>query len=36
MRCLCALNVSKDEVLLLLDITEKAIRKVDTDVKAHH
>ena len=36
MRCLCALNVTKDEVQLMLDITEKAIRKVDEDVKAHH
>ncbi|MEA4859628.1 MAG: diaminobutyrate--2-oxoglutarate transaminase family protein [Sphaerochaeta sp.] len=36
MRCLCALNVSKDEIGLMLDIAEKAIRKVDADVKAHH
>lgn len=36
MRCLCALNVTKEDVNLMLDITEKAIRKVDADVKAHH
>ena len=36
MRCLCALNVTKDEIELMLDIAEKAIRKVDADVKAHH
>ena len=36
MRCLCALNVTKDEIELMLDIAEKAIRKVDSDVKAHH
>jgi diaminobutyrate-2-oxoglutarate transaminase len=36
MRCLCALNVTKDEIVLMLDIAEKAIRKVDADVKAHH
>ena len=36
MRCLCALNVTKDDVKLMLDISEKAIRKVDADVKAHH
>lgn len=33
MRCLCALNVSKDDVKLMLDIVEKAIRKVDADVR---
>lgn len=36
MRCLCALNVTKDEIELMLEIAEKAIRKVDADVKAHH
>ncbi|WP_298504121.1 diaminobutyrate--2-oxoglutarate transaminase family protein [uncultured Sphaerochaeta sp.] len=35
MRCLCALNVTKDEVKLMLDIAEKAIRKVDADVNSH-
>ncbi|MDT3360330.1 MAG: diaminobutyrate--2-oxoglutarate transaminase family protein, partial [Spirochaetota bacterium] len=35
MRCLCALNVTKDEVRLMLDIAEKAIRKVDADVNSH-
>lgn len=33
MRCLCALNVTKDEVSTMLDIFEKVIRKVDADVK---
>lgn len=33
MRCLCALNVSKDEINTMLDIFEKVVRKVDADVK---
>ena len=32
MRCLCALNVTHDEIETMLKITEQAIRKVDTDV----
>mgnify|MGYP001142526934 CR=1 FL=1 len=34
MRCLCALNVTKEEVNEMLEIVEKAIRKVDKDVRA--
>ena len=33
MRCLCALNVSKEEIEIMLQIIEKAIRKVDRDVR---
>lgn len=33
MRCLCALNVSRDEIEQMLQIVEKAIRKVDNDVR---
>ncbi|MDY0244890.1 MAG: diaminobutyrate--2-oxoglutarate transaminase family protein, partial [Sphaerochaeta sp.] len=32
MRCLCALNVTHDEIETMLKITEQAIRKVDADV----
>lgn len=32
MRCLCALNVTHDEIETMLEITEQAIRKVDADV----
>jgi len=34
MRCLCALNVSREDINLMLDICENAIRKVDSDAKA--
>lgn len=33
MRCLCALNVTKDEVSTMLDIFENVVRKVDADAK---
>lgn len=33
MRCLCALNVSREDIHTMLDICEKAIRKVDADAK---
>lgn len=32
MRCLCALNVTHEEIETMLKITEQAIRKVDADV----
>ena len=35
MRCLCALNVTWDEVNQMLDIVEKVVRKVDGDVTKH-
>jgi diaminobutyrate-2-oxoglutarate transaminase len=35
MRCLCALNVTHEEIETMLQITEQAIRKVDEDVKAN-
>lgn len=33
MRCLCALNITKDEVGTMLDIFENVVRKVDADAK---
>ncbi|MGE4584577.1 MAG: diaminobutyrate--2-oxoglutarate transaminase family protein [Sphaerochaeta sp.] len=35
MRCLCALNVTDEEINEMLEITEQAIRKVDADVNSH-
>lgn len=33
MRCLCALNVTKEEIGTMLDIFEKVVRKVDADAR---
>lgn len=35
MRCLCALNVTDEEIHEMLDIFEAAIKKVDKDVRTH-
>jgi diaminobutyrate-2-oxoglutarate transaminase len=33
MRCLCALNITREDIEIMLDICEKVIRKVDADAK---
>ncbi len=33
MRCLCALNVSMDEINIMLDIFRKVVKEVDKDVR---
>lgn len=33
MRCLCALNISKEEIALMLEVFEKVVIKIDAEVK---